>query len=373
MSSCFRWQTWCIMQLLFFLARGTNSLPLAQKWSAMLQGLLFRCKYLAGGHSAHASRLQLTPYVVYVQKLARLMRAAGESGSMPTKDLVRFYMHAECAEDAIDAATLDMLEQLLEMRALILLIDGVDEAADLAHIVEDYVTSDLVPMGHPVVVTSRPEGVRLRLYASDFVIINLEALTKEQQQAAIDMQLQGSPFFNLLAKFSAIRQRHDDIYLTDAFPMASDRESLESWQLPDRYRIGQGLDFDPAMRSRNKSGALISRRPTGAPPSAMILRGMTQLLSSETLNAIDQTITTVIRGSPLDGVKDIVPMETNDTLSPAPAELASKFRTLLIEALPPSSTREQLALATRLGSLALKHRGDDGGKRSDGLASRLWS
>ena len=32
--------------------------------------------------------------------------------------------------------------------------------------------------------------VRLRLYAADFVIINLEALTKEQQQLAIDMQLQ---------------------------------------------------------------------------------------------------------------------------------------------------------------------------------------
>ena len=39
----------------------------------------------------------------------------------------------------------------------VLLIDGVDEAADLAHIVEDYVTTELVPRGHPVVVTSRPE------------------------------------------------------------------------------------------------------------------------------------------------------------------------------------------------------------------------
>ena len=102
-----------------------------------------------------------------------------------------------------------MLEQLLAMRALILLIDGVDEAADLREIVEDYVARELVPAGHPLLVTSRPEGVRLRLYARDFVIVNLEALTKEQQQAAIDMQLQGSEFFEHLSKFSAIRARHD--------------------------------------------------------------------------------------------------------------------------------------------------------------------
>ena len=35
--------------------------------------------------------------------------------------------------------------------------------------------------GHPLVVTSRPEGVRLRLYARDFVVMNLLPLTQEQQ------------------------------------------------------------------------------------------------------------------------------------------------------------------------------------------------
>ena len=43
---------------------------------------------------------------------------------------------------------------------LIVLIDGVDEAADLKEVVEEYVTQTLVAEGHPLVVTSRPEGVR---------------------------------------------------------------------------------------------------------------------------------------------------------------------------------------------------------------------
>lgn len=159
----------CIMQLLFFLARGSDSLSLPQKRAALLQGLTQRCRYFAAGSAHFAARLQLTPVVIYVQKLARLMRTSAAGGTMPHRDLVRFYLNAEHAEGALDEAALRMLEQLYAMRSLIVLIDGVDEAADLATIVEDFVTSELVPQGHPVLVTSRPEGVRLRLYARDFV------------------------------------------------------------------------------------------------------------------------------------------------------------------------------------------------------------
>ena len=125
----------------------------------------------------------------------------------PTKadDLVRFYMRAEHAEgvfgdvggageggdggggdgrggggaggqDRASDETLALLEQLLEMRALILLLDGVDEAADLKEVIEDYVCTELVPAGHPIVVTSRPEGVRLRLYKRNFVIMNTSSI-----------------------------------------------------------------------------------------------------------------------------------------------------------------------------------------------------
>ena len=67
-----------------------------------------------------------------------------------------------------------------------------------------YVCTKLVPEGHPLIVTSRPEGVRLRLYKERFIILNLEALTTQQQKLAIKMQLQESPFFNHLSAFSEV-------------------------------------------------------------------------------------------------------------------------------------------------------------------------
>ena len=209
-------------------------------------------------------------YVIYVQKLARLMR---QTKPTPTKadDLVRFYMRAEHAEgvfgdvggageggdggggegrggggaggqDRASDETLALLEQLLEMRALILLLDGVDEAADLKEVIEDYVCTELVPAGHPIVVTSRPEGVRLRLYKRNFVIMNLEPLSKEQQQAAIRMQLEESAFFNHLSQFSEIRQMHDKLYVTSAFPREADRLALEGRKLPDRFLLDETPD-----------------------------------------------------------------------------------------------------------------------------------
>ena len=55
--------------------------------------------------------------------------------------------------------------------------------------VEDFVVSRLVPMGHRIVVTSRQEGVRLRLWAERCVIMNLAKLSEAQQKAAIEAQL----------------------------------------------------------------------------------------------------------------------------------------------------------------------------------------
>ena len=52
--------------------------------------------------------------------------------------------------------------------------------------VEDYVTKTLVPMGVPLLVTSRPEGIRKRLYSRDFVIMNLKPLSQDQQHKIIE-------------------------------------------------------------------------------------------------------------------------------------------------------------------------------------------
>ena len=56
-----------------------------------------------------------------------------------------------------------MLLQAFDMRALIILVDGVDEAAGMRDIVEAFVHYELVTSGNRLVVTSRPEGVCVKL------------------------------------------------------------------------------------------------------------------------------------------------------------------------------------------------------------------
>ena len=65
-----------------------------------------------------------------------------------------------------------MLSQAFEMRALVVLIDGVDEAAGLRDEIEEFIHQELVPSGNRVLVTSRPEGVTLPLYRARFVIVS---------------------------------------------------------------------------------------------------------------------------------------------------------------------------------------------------------
>ena len=78
------------------------------------------------------------------------------------------------------------------MKAVVILLDGVDEAANLKMTIEDLVCQSLAPRGVRVVASSRPEGVRLHRYVSSFVIMNLNPLTTAQQQKAVSHQLKAS-------------------------------------------------------------------------------------------------------------------------------------------------------------------------------------
>ena len=85
-----------------------------------------------------------------------------------------------------------MLVQAHEMRALIILIDGVDEAAGMKEAIEEFVHKEVAVSGNRVVVTSRPEGVRLELYEERFIVINLLKLSDEQQRKVISSQMKGA-------------------------------------------------------------------------------------------------------------------------------------------------------------------------------------
>ena len=66
-----------------------------------------------------------------------------------------------------------------ELCALVVLVDGGDEAAGMREIVEAFVHYELVPSGNRLMVTSRPEGVDVDEYKSRFVIVRLPLIASD--------------------------------------------------------------------------------------------------------------------------------------------------------------------------------------------------
>ena len=89
-------------------------------------------------------------------------------------------------------------------------------------------TKTLVPMGVPLVVTSRPEGIRKRLYSRDFVIMNLKPLGEDQQQKIIEKQLQQNSFFRHLHDLMVVRRDLDKHFESFSSQVANIEASLSS-------------------------------------------------------------------------------------------------------------------------------------------------
>ena len=103
-----------------------------------------------------------------------------------------------------------MLTMAFEMRAVVLVLYGIDEASDRLDDIQDLVLNVLVRMGQRLITTSRPEGVTLERFKSTFVIISLKPLSEEQAKKAIDQQMQelqtGREFSYNLLQFLSIRK-----------------------------------------------------------------------------------------------------------------------------------------------------------------------
>ena len=121
--------------------------------------------------------IRLVPIVVFVQRIIYLLREtmdqnkstkSGSTAAVPaagetpqkSKSLLERYIASVYSGKKMEAWC-TMLMQAYDMRALVVLLDGVDEAAGLRDHVEHFVHKEVVPSGNRVLVTSRPEGVRL--------------------------------------------------------------------------------------------------------------------------------------------------------------------------------------------------------------------
>ena len=229
-------------------------------WSIRQLMLMLVEKVLA---QAGSEPVRLVPIMIPVQRLAVLMRKA--TADELRDDMLRFYIKKQYQGDEQK-----LLLQADSLNALIPLIDGVDEAADLKQQVEDFVVKILAPSGMRTVITSRPEGVRLELYKK-FVIMNLKPLTDEQQTKLIRLQISGNPkeqeVFHNLSRAQTIRQDYDRMYERDF--TAEDRETIETIKPINLFKRADGSK-DPDMRQRTRDGQSFIKVSRGEPQSAYV-------------------------------------------------------------------------------------------------------
>eukprot|EP00966_Prymnesium_polylepis_P009559 220508-Prymnesium_polylepis.1 len=180
------------------------------------------------------------------------------------------------------------------MRALVVVLDGIDEAAGRRETISSFVRDALVPAGLRVVCTSRPEGVEVDDFKSRFVILDLKPLSEAQQQEAINVQLEQNSFGRIFSKhllsFSAIRSEHDRLYYGEAFPSAEERARVEGFAVPNRQFLdGKGGERDKEMRQKVRSGswASVSAEPE---PASAYLRELCSALTPSALARIDAAL-----------------------------------------------------------------------------------
>eukprot|EP00242_Pyramimonas_sp_CCMP2087_P002138 CAMPEP_0198232874 /NCGR_PEP_ID=MMETSP1445-20131203/115952_1 /TAXON_ID=36898 /ORGANISM="Pyramimonas sp., Strain CCMP2087" /LENGTH=667 /DNA_ID=CAMNT_0043913561 /DNA_START=14 /DNA_END=2015 /DNA_ORIENTATION=+ len=241
-----------------------------KSWS-MLQLHYLLAKDLAGNTSHDDSGVRLVPFLVVVQQLVQMLVAKLQSSNSKgpassSKDLdnnmLVDYINWSYSDKPAER---DMLLQAYDMRTLIVLLDGIDEAAGFKERIEDFLVNELVPMGMRTIATSRPEGVRLQLYQKSFVIMNLEKLNDEQQRSMILAQLNGDEHFTRLSGFSQLRKDHDGIY-NNLFPEQRARAEIEDFAVRDRFLQDGCRAYDAAMRQHVRGGVrVVAPISEGAP------------------------------------------------------------------------------------------------------------
>ena len=178
----------------------------------MIKQALFLLAEACGDDKTAGEGVRLVPVIVFVQRIVRLLREHGDDPQELLADpngLLRWYISSEFAEQHEDR---QMLLIAHELCAIVVLVDGVDEAAGMRDIVEAFVHYELVPSGNRLMVTSRPEGVDIEDYKTRFVVVNLKELSQEQQRTVIQMQLKGNRFFEHLVNIAECRKSLDRTY-----------------------------------------------------------------------------------------------------------------------------------------------------------------
>ena len=231
------------------------------------QALYLLAERLVGDKAGDGIRL--VPLIVFVQRIVRLLTERGDEPATllaNPEGLLRWYINNEFADRKEQR---EMLLQAYELRALVVLIDGVDEAAGQRDVIETLVHNELVPSGNRLVVTSRPEGVDLVDYKTCFVVLDLLPLSQEQQRLVIQMQLQGNTFFENLVIIGECRRLMDKQF-TSAFPTADLRSQIEALAFSPAGGAGPDRSEPPSTQA---APSIASMGGTAAVKTGPFLRG----------------------------------------------------------------------------------------------------
>ena len=220
-------------------------------WMAKQAVFTLADRLLRGTTGGNVDGIQLVPIVVFVQRIIYLLREDVKKDGSALSLLERYIQSVYSGKKY--ESWCEMLMQAYDMRALVVLLDGVDEAAGLRDQIEMFVHKEVVPSGNRVLVTSRPEGVRLETYSKTFVVMNLNQLTNEQQRAVINVQMQGNVFFDHLLSLGEVRKKLDDAYRKIGAMVRNDLETLWGSNLWQNLVDGVPV-YDPEMRQKDVSG-----------------------------------------------------------------------------------------------------------------------
>lgn len=160
------------------------------------------------------------PFLLPVQRLAfEMRRFQSKNPDTPLAEaikpnLLEWYIEEVYGTDS--PQTRNLLLDAFDSKRLMLILDGIDEAADLKSEVQDLIQNILIPCQIRFMATSRPEGLRESLYRRGFVVLTLKPYTKEQQDQVLSKQLEGQArvFVDNVRNFSEAFRTLDEIYNT---------------------------------------------------------------------------------------------------------------------------------------------------------------
>ena len=95
--------------------------------------------------------MRMAPVIMYIQQIVYVLR---DTEVPAVEDLLEVYLSK--VYPSWHVAT---LMQAYNLRSLIMILDGVDEAAGMRQYIEDFVLRVLVPSGNRILITSRREGI----------------------------------------------------------------------------------------------------------------------------------------------------------------------------------------------------------------------